>query len=248
MDRVAPAVPARAERNPHTPGRTPSQRRSRERVERILSAAASLIVAEGSDAMRMSDVAETAGVSIGSLYQYFPDKSAIIRTLAERYNAQGLACIEAALADVRDMAGLREAFAGLVDTYYAIFLAEPVMRDIWSGTQADKGLRDHDLASSRANGAVLAKVLARLRPDANRAALAAIAFLTMHLGEATMRLAISVDRAEGDALVAAFKNMALQEFCPNEGAQIEAPGLAPNREKTDNGGQVPDMTAGLSKE
>ncbi|WP_119460625.1 TetR family transcriptional regulator [Rhodospirillaceae bacterium SYSU D60014] len=211
-----PAVPAPAEDLPSSPRRAPVQRRSRERVERMLTAAATLIAEGGSDAMRMSDVAEMAGVSIGSLYQYFPDKGAIIRTLAERYNAQGRACIAAALADVRDMDGLREAFAGLIDTYYAMFLAEPVMRDIWSGTQADKALRDIDLADSRANGAVLAEVLARLRPSADPAALATSAFLTMQLGEATVRLAISVDRAEGDALIAAFKRMVLRELCPDE--------------------------------
>jgi AcrR family transcriptional regulator len=211
-----PAVPAPAEDLPSPQRRAPVQRRSRERVERMLTAAATLIAEGGSDAMRMSDVAEMAGVSIGSLYQYFPDKGAIIRTLAERYNAQGRACIEAALADVRDMDGLREAFAGLIDTYYAMFLAEPVMRDIWSGTQADKALRDIDLADSRANGAVLAEVLARLRPHADPTALATSAFLTMQLGEATVRLAISVDRAEGDALVAAFKRMVLRELCSDE--------------------------------
>ena len=53
-------------------------------------------------------------------------------------------------------------------------------------------------------------MLERLRPEADRAAIATKAFLIMNLGEATMRLAISVERKEGDALVAAFKQMALQ--------------------------------------
>ena len=187
--------------------REPNQRRSRERVERILAAASALIAERGSDAMRMGEAAERAGVSIGSLYQYFPDKAAIIRQLAERYNAAGRACIAAALATPRSMKELRAAFMGLVDTYYALFLAEPVMRDIWSGTQADKALREIELADSRANGAILAQALARLRPAADRAALATSAFLIMQLGDATMRLAISVERAEGDALVAAYKRL-----------------------------------------
>ena len=192
--------------------REPNQRRSRERVERILAAASALIAEKGSDAMRMGEVAEKAGVSIGSLYQYFPDKAAIIRRLAERYNAEGQACIQAALATPRSMKELRAAFMGLVDTYYALFLAEPVMRDIWSGTQADKALREIELADSQANGAILAEALARLRPAADRAALATSAFLIMQLGEATMRLAISVERAEGDALVAAYKRLVDREL------------------------------------
>ena len=192
--------------------REPNQRRSRERVERILAAASALIAEKGSDAMRMGEVAAKAGVSIGSLYQYFPDKAAIILRLAERYNAAGRACIAAALATPRSMKELRAAFMGLIDTYYALFLAEPVMRDIWSGTQADKALREIELADSQANGAILAEALARLRPAADRAALATSAFLIMQLGEATMRLAISVKRAEGDALVAAYKRLVDREL------------------------------------
>lgn len=195
--------------------RTPSQARSRERVERMLAAATALIAEKGSDALRMGEVAERAGVSIGSLYQFFPDKAAVIRTLAERYNAEGRACIADGLAGITDAAGLRTAFAALVETYYGLFLAEPVMRDIWSGTQADPALRDIDREDSRINGAVLGAVMARLRPEADPAAIEASAFLVMQLGEATMRLAISMNREEGDRLVETYKRMALKEIAPS---------------------------------
>ena len=187
--------------------RLPSQKRARERVERILQAAKALIARDGSDAMKMSELAERAEVSIGSLYQYFPDKSAVIRMLAEQYNAVGRDCISQSLAGVRDLAGLRQAFDELIDIYYAQFLEEPVMCDIWSGTQADKALQDIDLADARVNGAVLAEALIRARPDADPAQSRTAAFLAIHLGEATMRLAIAVDRAEGAALVEAYKAM-----------------------------------------
>src|SRR5436309_13198731 len=122
------------------PRRAPAQQRSRDRMERILSVASALIAEKGSDLVRMNEVADLAGISIGSLYQYFPDKSAIIRTLAERYNAASRKCIEEALAGVQDVRGLQAAFSSLVDQYHAMMLAEPVMRDIWSGMQADKQL------------------------------------------------------------------------------------------------------------
>lgn len=195
-----------------SPRRAPSQQRSRERVERMLTAASALIAGQGSDAMRMGEVAERAGVSIGSLYQFFPDKRAIIRALAERYTTQSQACIAAALAEVSDADSLPRAFSELVDTYYGLFLAEPVMRDIWSGTQADKALRELELADSRANAEFLTAVLKRLRPDANPAALETTALLIWQMGEAAMRLAISVERQEGDRLVAAYKRMALREL------------------------------------
>jgi AcrR family transcriptional regulator len=195
-----------------TARREPTQQRSRERVERILSAASALIEEKGSDAMRMGEIAERAGVPIGSLYQFFPDKAAIIRTLAERYNAAGRDCIEKELADVGDKSELRAAFGRLIDIYYGLFLSEPVMRDVWSGMQADKALREVELAESRLNGALLADAMARTRPDADRGELENLAFLIMSLGESTMRLAISVKRDEGDALVEAYKRMALREI------------------------------------
>ncbi|PBB19119.1 TetR/AcrR family transcriptional regulator [Mesorhizobium sp. WSM4313] len=194
------------------PRRSPSQQRSRERVERILSAASTLIAEQGSDAMRMGEVAERAGVSIGSLYQFFPDKRAIVWALAERYTAGSQACISAALKDVSDAEGLRRSFSELVDIYYRLFLAEPVMRDIWSGTQADKALRELELADSRANADFLLAVLKRIRPDADPIELETAAFLVWQMGEAAVRLAISVERDEGDRLVEAYKRMALREL------------------------------------
>ena len=212
MESASASAASRQTRRSTAAAKIPTQQRSRERVERMLAAASVLIAEGGSDAMRMSEVAERAGVPIGSLYQFFPDKGAIIRTLAERYNALGRECIEDGLADVRDLDGLRDAFGRLIDIYYGLFLAEPVMRDIWSGTQADKALRDIDLDDSRQTGRLLADVMERIDPKADRGAIATKTFLIMNLGEATMRLAISVEREQGDALVAAYKQMALREL------------------------------------
>ncbi|GGB53170.1 TetR family transcriptional regulator [Tistrella bauzanensis] len=194
--------------------RQPSQQRSRERVERMLAAAQQIIAERGSDALRMADVAERAGVSIGSLYQFFPDKAAIIRSLAERCTSQSRACIEDGLAAVTDDAGLRQAFAGLVDAYYAMFLDDPAMCDIWSGMQADKGLRALEVAESRITGAMLGAAIRRVRPDADPAETELRGFLIMHLGEATMRLAVAVPRDEGDRLVAAYKAIADTALAP----------------------------------
>lgn len=192
--------------------RSPSQKRAKERVELILGVTAALIAEKGSDAMKMSEVAERAAISIGSLYQYYPDKGSIIRTLAERYNAVGRLCIEEELARADDLPGFAAAFERLIDIYYANFLAEPVMRDIWFGAQADKGLRAFQLAESRLNGDLVADALQRLKPTLQRRAVQLSALTVMHLGEEAMRLAISLEREEGDAVVAAYKRMALAEL------------------------------------
>jgi AcrR family transcriptional regulator len=192
--------------------RLPSQKRSRERVERMLEAASGLIARNGSDALKMSEIAARAAVPIGSLYQFFPDKSAIIRVLAERYTRESQICIAQALATVRTREDMERAFADLVDAYYGLVLAEPVMRDIWSGTQADRALRELELADSRASAKLVTDALMRVGPDRRRDETERTAFLMWQLGEAAVRLAISVGRDDGDAMIAAYKRMALREL------------------------------------
>jgi len=200
-----------------TPGarKNPTQERSKARVELILECASALIEHGGSDALKMSEVAARAGISIGSLYQYFPDKSSLIRVLAERINLHSRGCIEEGLREVHDLASLRLAFSALVDRYFEIVSARPVMRDIWSGMQADRQLLGLQIAESRIAGGMLAEAMRKVHGDAERERIAEIeqsAFLIWELGEATIRLAIGVAPTEGAALVAAYKRMALREI------------------------------------
>ncbi|MGE8186229.1 TetR family transcriptional regulator [Pseudomonas sp. NPDC086278] len=192
--------------------RNPTQQRSRERQERILAVATQLIATKGSDQVKMSEIAERSEISIGSLYQYFPDKSSVIRTLAERYSAESRRCIEEALSGVEDAQGLHAAYAGLIDLYYRIVLATPAMRDISSGMQADKQLMALELAESRVAGRLLADAMLRVFPGCDARQVEETAFLIWQLGESTIRLAITCAPDEGRGLVEAFKRMSLREI------------------------------------
>ncbi len=65
--------------------RKPVQRRSRERVERILAAAEQLVVGSGVQALSTRVVARRADVPVATLYQYFADREAIMAALIERH-------------------------------------------------------------------------------------------------------------------------------------------------------------------
>ncbi|WP_095945049.1 TetR family transcriptional regulator [Pseudomonas sp. ACN8] len=203
--------------------RNPTQQRSRDRQERILATAAELIADKGSDPLKMSEIAERSEISIGSLYQYFPDKSSVIRTLAERYNAQSRRCIAEAMEVVEDARGLQTAYSQLLDQYYEIVMATPVMRDIWSGMQADKQLLQLELGESRVAGALLSQAMLRVYPDCDEQQVQKSAFLIWHLGEATMRLAVTCAPEEGRALVEAFKRMSLREIMEPVRRNIDSP-------------------------
>jgi AcrR family transcriptional regulator len=187
--------------------RVPQQRRSRERVERILSVATELITEKGIDAVRMNEIAERAEIPIGSLYQYFPDKATVVSTLAEHYNAKGQACVESLLTNVTSDADLQAALLNIVDGYYGEYLKEPVMRDIWRATQADKALQELDTADCEAHATMLHNTLKKLRPENNRTALRTLSSLIMQQVAAAVRHAISLNRTQGDATIGMFKRM-----------------------------------------
>src|SRR3954447_17818634 len=65
--------------------RVPAQERSRQRVERILESAANVFAEEGYEAATMEAIADRAETSIGSIYQFFPNKLAVFHALARRY-------------------------------------------------------------------------------------------------------------------------------------------------------------------
>jgi AcrR family transcriptional regulator len=76
----------RAKRTPVR--RKPKQFRARQTVEAVLESAARVLKREGSGAVTTNRIAEVAGVSIGSVYQYFPDKRAIFLALHQRHIEQ----------------------------------------------------------------------------------------------------------------------------------------------------------------
>ena len=65
--------------------KVPGQARSRETVSVILEASARILESDGLDAFNTNAIAARAGVSIGSLYQYFPNKDAILLALIGRF-------------------------------------------------------------------------------------------------------------------------------------------------------------------
>jgi len=79
--------------------RMPRQARSKQMYERILEAGRSVLVADGYDGFSTNRVAAAAGVSPGSLYQYFPDKGAILDVVVDRYWNEVADRVAASLAD-----------------------------------------------------------------------------------------------------------------------------------------------------
>jgi AcrR family transcriptional regulator len=185
----------------------PTQQRSRERFERILTCAIEVMAEKGSEAFRMSDIVERTGIAFGSLYQYFPDKSAIIGTLAERYNAIGRDCVRQELTGLRDLADLHDTLWRMTTAYHQFFLGEPAVRDVWQATQVDRTLQELD----KEDGVFLTRLLFEaLRPFATsipEQSLADFCQMVMVLIASAVRHAITLPPKDGRRLLNVFREL-----------------------------------------
>ena len=98
--------------------KAPKQQRSRETVEAILEGAAR-ILEDGVEPFTTNHIAERAGVSIGSLYQYFPSANAIMAALIEKHVADERAAAEAILTAANDAETdvMRDLIVAFVDAH-----------------------------------------------------------------------------------------------------------------------------------
>jgi AcrR family transcriptional regulator len=92
-----------AARKVATRRKLPGQDRSKETVHAILEATARILTRDGYDKTSTNKVAEAAGVSIGSLYQYFPNKDALVGALLEDYASRLIGLVERNAVDLADV-------------------------------------------------------------------------------------------------------------------------------------------------
>jgi AcrR family transcriptional regulator len=88
----------------HTkPRKTALQARSRATVDALVEATARILVREGFDKASTNRIAEVAGVSVGSLYQYFPSKEAIVAAVIDRHQEEIMQAVRSEMAAVRSL-------------------------------------------------------------------------------------------------------------------------------------------------
>jgi AcrR family transcriptional regulator len=149
------------------PRKPPSQSRSQATVEAILAATARVLVARGYAGANTNAIADIAGVSVGSVYQYFPNKDALIAALHERHVRQLLAQIKSCLTD-----SAHENLVGKIDALIKAMIAahrlEPDLHRVLEGDFANYDPKlDHnpaDLDLSSYVEAMLAQHSAEIRP------------------------------------------------------------------------------------
>lgn len=114
-------------------------------MQRVLDASEELLASEGVEALTTTRIATEADVSVGSLYQYFPDKGAIVDALAGRYldEFEGLMAHLAERAAADGWRG-EELVDRLIDAYADRYRREPGYRALWFGRHLSEELREAD--------------------------------------------------------------------------------------------------------
>jgi AcrR family transcriptional regulator len=125
----------------HPLRRAPMQRRSVERVQRMLDAAQQLVAENGYDALTTTLIAERADVSIGSLYQFFPDKQAVVRAVALR-NLERFSERLGEMVNGQQFDDWWDVVSAVIDEYVAMHHEVPGFRTIRFGDVADLHLLD----------------------------------------------------------------------------------------------------------
>jgi AcrR family transcriptional regulator len=100
------------------PRKDAAQERSRATVDALVEATARILVRDGFDRASTNRIAAEAGVSVGSLYQYYPGKEALVAAVFERHNCDLMRVARKALADIVEQpldVGVRRMVAAAVE-------------------------------------------------------------------------------------------------------------------------------------
>ncbi|WP_223216430.1 TetR/AcrR family transcriptional regulator [Rhizobium mesosinicum] len=185
--------------------RKPKQERSIQRLDLILNAAATIIAEKGVSAMRMTELAVAANVPIGSVYQYFPEKAAIVKALFDRHAQAIQQKMAEMFADVRSLDEALDLISAVIDWYYAEYRNDAAYLGVWMGTETDQDLLRLNIEHSGQVAEIFQAAVRRLAPESCDDQMKARTYLFSHLIGAAIRLAVLSEDSFGERILDEWK-------------------------------------------
>nr|WP_316641436.1 TetR/AcrR family transcriptional regulator [uncultured Roseateles sp.] len=188
-----------------SPRKSPRQSRSQATVNTILDATARVLVERGYAATSTNAVAERAGVSVGSLYQYFPNKDALILALRARHSAQMESVIQRSFEGVT-AENLDEALVGVIHTVVEAHRVEADLHQALDQRFGEMNPMSGPSEADRRISELLATALLRYRSEIKVDDIRLAAYVLTHALHAVVH-AIVRDRPAGVSLQRATREI-----------------------------------------
>ena len=161
--------------------REPQQRRARQTVEAVLDAVVRILKREGFEAVTTNRIAEVAGVSIGSVYQYFPDKRAIFAALHERHVQEIDLLVEAKLME-HARSPLDTLMRAMIEAMVDAHTSDPELYELLSTEVPHRAEGTREFAV-RLHGAFRLAIASRAKELKPRRDLDIVVFVVTHMVE-----------------------------------------------------------------
>lgn len=203
----------------HSPRKSPSQKRSQETVDAILAATARILAKDGFEKATTNRIATKAGVSIGSLYQYFPNKESLVRALNDQHTRGILELLRVRYAEVRH-APLEVAVRAIVSAMVEVHRVDPDLHRVLVRATPAVGALEETRRVEEAAAALLVAFLKARADELRPLDFELSAFLLVHSVEALTHAAVleHPELLEGDLFIQETTRMILGYLVGGNGA------------------------------
>lgn len=192
-----PAVPIRTRRK--------RQARGEERMREIVRAAAVVFAERGPEAATTNAIAAEAGISPGSLYQFFSSKADIARALSEHYAAE-LSGVRRTIMDVGQGTSIEASIDAVVGPLVAFSLAHPGFKALFARSDLPADMREAVAPVQQAMHQTVATLIARFMTERESADVDRIATVAIQIVRGMMPLITEApDPATREALTAELR-------------------------------------------
>ena len=195
--------------------RVPQQARSREKFDAILAAALRLIHEKGYEQVSMREIAREVGLPIASVYQYFPNKLAIVRQLWESYTSTLAELMAAELTTVRPDAAeesLERVVSSVVDHMVQHHRENPELLDVWRSVDGAPELRALNRQDTINVAQAITSAILTARPEADQKAIMSRALIACETASSTVKLAQELHPTLVDGLYDNLKSVLVSIF------------------------------------
>jgi AcrR family transcriptional regulator len=190
------------------------QARGERRIAQLLDAAAAVFTTTGYTAASTNAIAREAGVSPGTLYQFFPNKEAIAIELGDRLMHEMRETYGEALAPVDPATQLDEAVGSAVDRFIAFNCEHPVFFALMHGPDIPGRIAEEHDALHATLLSRIEDLLSSFLPDAVPADLTRTAHMCLGMYKVGLELVLGHEGVERDAYVQELKNALIRYLDP----------------------------------